>query len=216
VTACSALFRFFGIFGLPFQANSLSQPGPKTPGQVTSEAPESIMAMHRAAAAASEPAQTISQTPAESQQALSPFWQRPPAPWQAPREPVPMPPRVIHPDIKLPDGWDPKLLFSPLQVSPEQIEELWKQLDDPKTAFERFKESWKNGTGLDPATGQLRPLTEQELRNSFERDQDLIKEFLWDYYHKRDRIFPEERERVNPDSPSRDKDEYNPDDRHLG
>jgi hypothetical protein len=28
------LFRFFGIFGLPFQANSLSQPGPKTPGQV--------------------------------------------------------------------------------------------------------------------------------------------------------------------------------------
>jgi ABC-type antimicrobial peptide transport system permease subunit len=34
VTACSALFRFFGIFGLPFQADYLSQPSPKTPGQV--------------------------------------------------------------------------------------------------------------------------------------------------------------------------------------
>jgi len=28
------LFRFFGIFGLPFQAEYLNQPGPKTPGQV--------------------------------------------------------------------------------------------------------------------------------------------------------------------------------------
>jgi hypothetical protein len=28
------LFRFFGIFGLPFQADYLNQPGPKTPGQV--------------------------------------------------------------------------------------------------------------------------------------------------------------------------------------
>jgi hypothetical protein len=28
------LFRFFGILGLPFQADYLSQPGPKTPGEV--------------------------------------------------------------------------------------------------------------------------------------------------------------------------------------
>lgn len=33
---CSALFRFFGVFGLPFQADYLSQPGPETHGQVIS------------------------------------------------------------------------------------------------------------------------------------------------------------------------------------
>jgi hypothetical protein len=34
--AVSALYRFFGILVFPFQADYLSQPGPKTPGQVTS------------------------------------------------------------------------------------------------------------------------------------------------------------------------------------
>jgi hypothetical protein len=33
--AGSALFRFFGTFGLLFQADHPSQPGPNKPGQVT-------------------------------------------------------------------------------------------------------------------------------------------------------------------------------------
>jgi hypothetical protein len=35
VTICSALYRFFGIFRLPFQTDYLNQLGPGKPGQVT-------------------------------------------------------------------------------------------------------------------------------------------------------------------------------------
>ncbi|MBN9499184.1 MAG: hypothetical protein J0H39_20715 [Alphaproteobacteria bacterium] len=135
-----------------------------------------------------------------SQIALSPFWQKPPAPEPTvpERSPVPMPPKIIHPDISAPPNSDPNLIYSPLQVDPSQIEKLWKFLDDPEWGYQKFLEEWGNKKWKDPVTGEERPFTEKELRDSFERDQDKTKEFLWDYYHRRDSVFPEDKERAFP------------------
>lgn len=137
-----------------------------------------------------------------SQIALSPFWQKPPTPKPTvpERSPVPMPPKVIHPDISAPPNSDPNLIYSPLQVDPSQIEKLWKFLDDPEWGYQKFHEAWGDKKWTNPVTGEERPFTEKELRDSFERYQDETKEFLWDYYHRRDSVFPDDKERVFPPS----------------
>ena len=114
--------------------------------------------------------------------------------------PRPNPPKVIHPDISAPPGIDGNFIWSPLMVTPSQIEMLWRDLEDPHSAFESFKKGHEQeGTRVpDPTTGELRPPTEKELENWFKEWQEHVKDFLQDYYEKKDPLFPDEGERVPP------------------
>jgi hypothetical protein len=114
--------------------------------------------------------------------------------------PRPNPPKVIHPEISAPPGIDGSFIWSPKMVTPSQIETLWRDLEDPKSAFETFKKGFEHeGARVpDPATGELRPPTEKELEIWFQQWLDDLRDFLQDYYEKKDSLFPDEGDRVPP------------------
>jgi hypothetical protein len=108
------------------------------------------------------------------------------------------PPKVIHPEITAPGGTDGAFVWSPLMVTPSQIEMLWKDLEEPERALDDFMKGFKDHQVRDPATGEMRPPTDEELKRWFEEWQQHIRDFLQDYHDKKDSLFPDEKERTPP------------------
>jgi hypothetical protein len=147
------------------------------------------------------------------QLAVSPFWLRPES--ESLGGNLPLPPRVIHPDVDAP--WDPEGNWAafPTEVSPRAIEKLWGILDNPDKAFDDYLKEQRdnNRTNPDRWTGKARPATEEELRQEFNKSPEDMKKFLWDYYERRDGVYPDKRDHVDPEHREIPPNEYNPNDR---